>query len=66
MKRIGWALALFAIVLLAVPAAHAADDPSIQGETRSGVQKALKSHIETNTVGGTYYIYDSVAGELLE
>lgn len=46
-------------------AARAADDPSIQGATRIGVQKAMMEHIEQTLMDERYVIYDAVAGKLL-
>ncbi len=40
------------------------DDPSIRGNTREGIQSAMKSHIEKNVFGGKYVVYDAVEGEL--
>ena len=33
-------------------------------DTRKGIQAAMKSHIDENTVNGRYIIYDAVTGEL--
>lgn len=53
-KRI--AIAMF--VLLCFTVAFAGDDPSIKGQTRSGIQNAMQQHINDNTVNGVYAIYD--------
>jgi hypothetical protein len=42
----------------------AADDPSIKGETRTGVQAAMDQHIQSNVLKGKYIIYDSLTGKL--
>jgi len=44
--------------------AYAADDPSIQGEMRAGIQSAMQAFVTGNTVDGRFVIYDAVAGEL--
>jgi hypothetical protein len=63
MKRTRWiATALF--IAAAATAAVAGDDPSIKGETRTSVQKAMNQHIEHNTIKDKYVIYDAVEGEL--
>lgn len=41
-----------------------ADDPSITGETRKGIQSAMTSHIQENLFDGKYVIYDAVEGHL--
>jgi len=46
--------------------AWAADDPSIQGATREGIQKAMTEHIRDAQVDGKYLIYDAVANKLLK
>ena len=60
MKHLISALAIAAVAT----AATAGDDPSIQGELRSNIQKAMTAHMERNTIDGQYVIYDSVVGEL--
>jgi hypothetical protein len=42
----------------------AADDPSITGDTRKGIQSAMKNHIDQNLVNGNYVVYDAVEGHL--
>ncbi len=54
----------FAIVLGVSTLSFGGDDPSITGDTRKGIQAAMKSHIDENTVNGRYIIYDAVTGEL--
>jgi hypothetical protein len=54
----------FAIVLGASTLGFGGDDPSITGDTRKGIQAAMKSHIDENTVNDRYIIYDAVTGEL--
>ena len=59
-------VALVATLLLFAAGAPAADDPSIQGETRSGVQQAMQEFISAQQVGGEWLLhYDPVTGELL-
>ena len=53
-----------AMVLVFSAISFGADDPSITGDTRKGIQAAMKSHIDENSVGGRYVIYDAVTGEL--
>lgn len=53
-----------AMVLVSSAISFGADDPSITGDTRKGIQAAMKSHIDENTVSGRYIIYDAVTGEL--
>ncbi len=57
-------LLAFLIVLGLGAVSSAADDPSIKGKTREGIQSAMKSHIDGNIVDGKYVIYDAVAGKL--
>lgn len=57
-------LTTLALLLAAATVAVAGDDPSIQGETRSGIQHAMTHHIETHTVGDVYPVYDAVDGTL--
>ena len=61
MKRL-----LIALILLglALPV-FAADDPSIKGDRRSGIQAAMQRHIDHNTVDGHYVLYDAVTDKLL-
>jgi hypothetical protein len=56
---------LLIVAAMAVPV-FAGDDPSIKGETRTGVQKAMQEHIVQTTIGDRYIIYDAVAGDLKE
>lgn len=51
---------------LATSIAHAADDPSIQGQLREDIHTSLKEFVERQTVDGVYRHYDPVAGKLLE
>ena len=57
-------LAVFC-AFVALPAA-AADDPSIQGAQRTGIQEAMQVFIETQSVDGRVLHYDAVSGELLQ
>ena len=42
----------------------AANDPSIKGQMRAGIQAAMNEHIKHNAVDMKYAIYDPVKGEL--
>ena len=44
----------------------AADDPSIKGALRDGIQKSMNEYIEHQTVSGSMYVYDAVDGKLLK
>ena len=46
--------------------AFAADDPSIKGERRRGIQTAMQEYIDHNTVNGHYVLYDAITGDLLK
>ena len=46
--------------------AFGADDPSIKGEKRASIQKAMAEHIEENSVDGRYILYDAVDDKLLK
>lgn len=56
---------LAALAILAAGPALAADDPTIQGELRSGIQRAMLEHVAAHTIDGDYILYDAVDGELL-
>ncbi|MBW2409706.1 MAG: hypothetical protein JRF72_07900 [Deltaproteobacteria bacterium] len=61
-------LGLFAAICMLLSmgtSAMAGDDPSIKGELRENIQTAMQSHIDNNTVGGVYYIYDPVDGKMM-
>lgn len=49
---------------LMAPSLFAADDPSIQGELREGIQKAMEAFIGQRTVDGVFRIYDPVSDEV--
>ena len=55
--------ALVALVTLATPA-FAADDPSIRGDTRTGIQQAMTVFIAAQETEGVMRHYDPVAGTL--
>ena len=57
---------LIAMTLMMGFRIHAADDPSIEGATRKGIQKAMNDHIQANKVDTKYVIYDAVANKLLK
>ena len=54
-----------ALALVMAGQALAADDPSIRGELRDGIQSAMLKHIAAHSVGGKYIHYDAVDGKLL-
>ena len=62
MKSIMGILVFLAFTLTA----SAADDPSIKGEKRRGIQIAMQEHIDHNTVNGHYVLYDAVTDDLLK
>lgn len=45
--------------------ATADDDPSIKGKLRQDIQTSMKSFIRSETIEGTFYLYDPVEGKLL-
>ncbi len=45
--------------------ATAEDDPSIKGQLRQNIQTSMKSFIRSETIDGTFYLYDPVEGKLL-
>ena len=59
----------FLLVLCAAVAtgavAVAGNDPTIQGETREGIQRAMFAHVMDTNVDGVYFIYDPEADTLL-
>lgn len=58
-------LMLLFLGLAAVPT-FAADDPSIQGAKRAGIQQAMTAFISGQEVKSRMLHYDPVAGELLQ
>ena len=63
MKYLSLVTAVF-LVLGIVTAGFAADDPSIKGQMRAGIQAAMSEHVKHNSVDGRYAIYDATKGEL--
>ena len=45
--------------------AIADDDPSIKGKLRQDIQTSMKNFIRSETIDGTFYLYDPVEGKLL-
>jgi hypothetical protein len=45
--------------------AMADDDPSIKGQLRQNIQTSMKRFIRSETIDGTFYLYDPVEGKLL-
>ncbi len=57
---------LAAALLLQAPGARAADDPSIRGAERTGVQQAMGAFVRAQTAGGEWMLhYDPVQGKLV-
>jgi len=44
----------------------AGNDPSIKGDLRGNIHKAMSKFIDNHTVNGKIYLYDSVKGSLLK
>jgi hypothetical protein len=62
MKKV---VAIIIFMLLSITlVVFAADDPSIKGEKRQGIQKAMQMHVSENMVNGDYYIYDAVTNDV--
>ena len=59
------ATVLSGVLLSISAAAFAADDPSIKGDLRADIKKAMLEHVGANTLDGDYIIYDAVEGNLL-
>ncbi len=58
-------LVLATAVTFTVVGALAADDPSIQGDARTGIQAAMTAYIAAQKVGGESLLhYDAVSGDL--
>lgn len=57
------------IVTLLIPLlsvnVFAGDDPSIQGQLRTDIGKAMQRFIAQNSVDNRFIIYDAVSGELM-
>ncbi len=60
--RIGAGLWLALAVGLPV---RADDDPSIKGELRQNIQTSMRNYIRSETLDGTFFLYDPVEGKLL-
>lgn len=61
MKKI---LILATTALLSVNIA-AGNDPSIKGELRENIGRAMEYHIEKNQISGSYVLYDNIKDEVL-
>jgi hypothetical protein len=46
--------------------AFGADDPSIKGEKRTGIQAAMTEHIKDNSVDGRYILYDPIDDKVIK
>ncbi len=44
---------------------RADDDPSIKGELRQNIQTSMRNYIRSETLDGTFFLYDPVEGKLL-
>ncbi len=44
---------------------RAEDAPSIEGRLRQDIQTSMKSFIRSETIDGTFYLYDPIEGKLL-
>ena len=60
-----WAALAAALLLLWGGPAAAGDDPSIKGQLRTQIQKAMNDFVGAQTVDGVVRIYDPVEGRLL-
>ncbi|MFQ5504534.1 MAG: hypothetical protein ACE5F1_07015 [Planctomycetota bacterium] len=60
-------IALVAVLLTLTTggAALAGDDPSIEGDLRTGIQAAMNSYVESQTIDDVVRLYDPVEGRLL-
>ena len=65
MSRFFAAATVAGLMMATATQAFAADDPSIKGELRADIKKAMLEHVAANTLDGDYIIYDAVEGELL-
>lgn len=53
------------LVFLTTGLAFAGNDSSIKGELRKNITRSMETFIGDKTIGDTFYIYDTVKGELL-
>lgn len=53
-------------LLLSIPAAQAADDPSIKGDLRQSIMDSMMTYIKKQMVEETFIIYDAPQGRLLK
>lgn len=51
--------------LMFTASALAADDPSIKGDLRQNIQTSMNEYIDHQSIDGSLYVYDAVAGKLL-
>ncbi len=58
---------LTAIIIFAsmLTASFAANDPTIKGNFRAGIQNSMDAFIKANMIDGTYYMFDAVTGRML-
>ena len=64
-KSLGFIVAGLLLMLALSSLAMAEDDPSTKGKLRQDIQTSLKSFIRSETIDGTFYLYDPVEGKLL-
>ncbi len=53
-----------ALFMISLPLVFAGNDPSIKGFERVAIKTAMGQHVQTNTIGSRYVIYDNQKGEL--
>ena len=63
-KRIVQSVLVLSVMLSAQ--SFAANDPSIKGDLRSNIQQSMADFINTHSVDGKVFLYDSVKGGLLK
>lgn len=59
------AILTLGLVLPLSNSAFAGDDPSIKGQLRTDIQKAMQGFVAKRTVDGAYLLYDPVTNEVL-
>ena len=64
-KTLGTVVAGLWLALAVGLPARADDDPSIKGELRQNIQTSMKNYIRSETLNGTFFLYDPVEGKLL-
>ncbi len=59
-------IVLVLMMMSIAASAFGADDPSIKGEKRTGIQAAMTAHIKDNSVDGHYVLYDPIDDKILK